>query len=66
VLYTIPKDHPHIDQSVVNKRWVEELEKHPDQFTVHQIYQAYPDGLSRKPNHKSQLHQSIVSKAVDS
>jgi len=37
--------HPHIDQSVVNKRWVEELEKHPDQFTVHQIYQAYPDGV---------------------
>ncbi len=34
-----------IDQSVVNKRWVEELEKHPDQFTVHQIYQAYPDGV---------------------
>ncbi|MGE8598756.1 MAG: NAD(P)H-dependent oxidoreductase [Acinetobacter calcoaceticus] len=37
--------HPHIDQSVVNKRWVEELEKHPDQFTIHQIYQAYPDGV---------------------
>ena len=37
--------HPHIDQSVVNKRWVEELEKHPDQFMVHQIYQAYPDGM---------------------
>ncbi len=29
--------HPHIEQSVVNKRWVEELEKYPDQFTVHQI-----------------------------
>ncbi len=37
--------HPHIDQSVINKRWVEELEKYPDQFTVHQIYQAYPDGV---------------------
>lgn len=37
--------HPHIDQSVVNKRWIEELEKHPDQFTIHQIYQAYADGV---------------------
>ncbi len=29
--------------SIVNKRWVEELLKFPDQFYVHQLYEAYPD-----------------------
>ena len=36
--------HPHIAQSVVNKRWLDELAKHPDRFTVHRLYTAYPDG----------------------
>ena len=36
--------HPHIEKSVVNKRWIEELEKHPEQFTVHELYTTYPDG----------------------
>lgn len=35
--------HPSLDTSVVNKRWVDELEKHPDKYTVHQLYKAYPD-----------------------
>lgn len=35
--------HPDINSSVVNKRWVEELNKYPDLYTVHQLYKAYPD-----------------------
>ena len=36
--------HPHLNESLVNKRWVEELQKHPDKYEVHQLYEAYPDG----------------------
>ena len=36
--------HPNIQNSVVNKRWIEELQKHPELCTVHEIYKAYPDG----------------------
>ena len=36
--------HPGLGKSVINKRWKEELEKHPDKFFVHDLYGAYPDG----------------------
>ncbi|WNC17027.1 NAD(P)H-dependent oxidoreductase [Brevibacillus brevis] len=36
--------HPSIETSVINKRWVEELKKHPETYTVHELHQAYPDG----------------------
>ena len=35
--------HPDLSESVINKRWVEELKKYPDQFTVHNISEVYPD-----------------------
>ena len=35
--------HPDIDNSLVNKTWVQALEKHPDHFTIHQLYGTYPD-----------------------
>lgn len=35
--------HPDMKNSIVNKRWVNELHKFPDQFHVHQLYKAYPD-----------------------
>jgi putative NADPH-quinone reductase len=35
--------HPDMKNSILNKRWVEELLKFPDQFYVHQLYEAYPD-----------------------
>jgi len=35
--------HPAIKESIINKRWVEELLKFPDRFTVHQLQEAYPD-----------------------
>lgn len=34
--------HPDIDNSVVNKRWVEELQKHRDLVTIHQLHEHYP------------------------
>lgn len=36
--------HPDIDASIVNKKWVEELAAHPDSFTIHELYRAYPTG----------------------
>lgn len=36
--------HPNIENSVINKRWREALKKHPEQFTVHELYNVYPDG----------------------
>ena len=35
--------HPQIENSVVNKRWIEELNKYPEKFEVHQLHQTYPD-----------------------
>lgn len=29
--------HPDIEKSRINKRWVEELEKYPDEITVHEF-----------------------------
>ncbi|MFD0768943.1 NAD(P)H-dependent oxidoreductase [Bacillus sp. CGMCC 1.60114] len=35
--------HPNIEESRVNKRWLEEIKKYPEDFTVHEIYKRYPD-----------------------
>ena len=32
-----------METSSINKRWVEELNKFPEKYTVHELYQAYPD-----------------------
>lgn len=29
--------HPDIEKSRINKRWIEELEKHSDEVTVHEL-----------------------------
>lgn len=36
--------HPNLEESVINKRWVGELRKYPDQYTVHELNAVYPDG----------------------
>lgn len=36
--------HPNFETSVVNKRLVEELKKYPDKYTVHELYEVYPNG----------------------
>lgn len=39
----IAVSHPNMQTSVVNKRWLQEVKKYPELFTVHELYQAYPD-----------------------
>ncbi|ALC81254.1 MULTISPECIES: NAD(P)H-dependent oxidoreductase [Bacillus] len=36
--------HPSIETSVINKRWVEELKKYSEKYTVRELYKVYPDG----------------------
>lgn len=36
--------HPGIEESIVNKSWVRELNRYPEEFTVHELYAAYPSG----------------------
>lgn len=35
--------HPDIENSLVNKTWVDALEAFPANFFVHQLYKTYPD-----------------------
>lgn len=35
--------HPNMESSVINKRWITELEKYPDQYTLHDLHLLYPD-----------------------
>ncbi|ANF51875.1 NAD(P)H oxidoreductase [Chryseobacterium glaciei] len=35
--------HPQIEKSVINKRWIDELNKYPEKYIVHQLYKEYPD-----------------------
>lgn len=37
--------HPDIQNSATNKRWVQELSKYPDQYTIHNLHEIYPDGI---------------------
>lgn len=45
--------HPRIETSIVNKRWVEELRKHSEQFTVHELHRTYPDGMIDAPRERA-------------
>ncbi len=49
--------HPNIHESNINKKWVEELLKHPGQYTVHQLHQAYPDEEIDVPAEQRLLEQ---------
>lgn len=35
--------HPNLSSSKVNKRFVEELEKHPKKYEIRKLYDLYPD-----------------------
>lgn len=35
--------HPNLGDSVINKRWAEELSKHPEKYQIHDLYKAYPE-----------------------
>lgn len=54
--------HPEIEISVINKRWLEELKKDPEKYTVHQLYKVYPDGKINvaKEQELMESHDNIV------
>lgn len=35
--------HPNLDESVINKCWIEELKKYPDLYTIHDLHSTYPN-----------------------
>ncbi len=35
--------HPNLESSSINKRWIEELKKHPEKYHVHELHTLYPD-----------------------
>lgn len=35
--------HPKLESSKINKRWIQELKKHPDSIIVHDLHRAYPN-----------------------
>lgn len=36
--------HPNLTESVINKKWLDELLKYHEKYTVHQLHKSYPDG----------------------
>ena len=54
--------HPDIAHSTVSRRWVAELRKHPKSFTVHELYQRYPDGSINVAEEQALVdaHQHLV------
>lgn len=36
--------HPDRENSVVNRHWIQDLQTSPELYTVHELYNAYPDG----------------------
>ncbi len=37
--------HPNLESSIINRRWVEELKKYPELFTIHELNVLYSDGV---------------------
>ena len=35
--------HPNMEESRVNKRWIEEVSGYTDKITVHDLYKEYPE-----------------------
>ncbi|WP_257348354.1 NAD(P)H-dependent oxidoreductase [Pseudalkalibacillus decolorationis] len=54
--------HPSIETSVINKRWVEELKKYPEKYTVHELHKVYPDGNIdiKKEQQLIESHSNLV------
>ena len=51
-------DHPHFDLSVVNRRWVDELRKYPDDFQIHNLQSSYPRSSIDAVNEHSLIDNS--------
>ena len=54
--------HPTLENSLINKRWIEELKKYPNQYTLHNLYSLYPDEKIdvEKEQQLIEAHDTIV------
>ena len=54
--------HPNLEESVINKRWLTELRKHPDLCTIHTLAACYPDGrIDVEREHRLiEAHDSLI------
>ena len=54
--------HPHLEKSLINKLWIEELKKHPDRFVIHDLHGAYPDEKIdvEREQRMAEAHDKIV------
>ncbi len=54
--------HPSIETSVINNRWVKELKEYPEKYTVHELYNVYPDGNIdvQQEQRLIESHQNLV------
>lgn len=54
--------HPDLKNSMINKRWIQELEKFPDQYRIHDLYGLYPDGKIDIENEQRliEAHDKII------
>lgn len=54
--------HPDMEASTVHKYWVTELEKYPNRYTIHRLYQAYPEGKIdvQKEQNLVEAHGNLV------
>ncbi len=54
--------HPNMKESVMNRRWVEELEKMPNKVTVHDLYANYPDAIIdvKREQELMEQHDKII------
>lgn len=54
--------HPNLRESVINKRWLEELGKRPDRCTIHVLSEHYPDGrIDAEQEHRLvETHGSLI------
>ncbi len=54
--------HPNIEESKINKRWIQELSRYPEKFQVHELHRVYPDGVINVAKEKDliEFHDKIV------
>ena len=55
--------HPNLKNSKVNKSWLKEAKKYPDKFTIHNLYEVYPNELIDNIEEEQKLieeHDSLI------
>lgn len=54
--------HPDLKKSKINKRWIEEVKKYPEKFTIHELYEKYPNEVVNVAEEQKLIteHGSII------